>query len=1601
MTTARNSRAFASLLVLTLLSVWNAARAQAEPGRLPPVIAPPIPTLRSPLAEEVGAPPGNHSARGFATLPGLSLDTSFDSVGWIPQGPGLTRDGDCNIAPDHPTSGCVTCVVPHPTDQNILYIGTANGGVWKTTNALSANVRWKPLTDDQLSLSIGGLALDPVDPTSNTLVAGIGRRSSFGPGGAHKGLVRTTDGGTTWTRLGETVLAGRSIYQMAVRGATMLIAVTSTDNGTNPGLYRTTDTGATFTNMSGAAGSGLPAGMVTHLAADPGNAARCYLHVSRVGVYRSTNSGATWTSVPTGMAAANVEQLALAVSPNGTVFAAELTATSRVYRSTNQGGAWTQMDSVQANTGGLFNSFVADPLNPNIVYLAGLFTRAAFPYSGRVVRGDASLAAGTQWISIASTQAQCIGTAPHTDSRAMAFTAGNRLIEGDDGGIYELNIANVGSEGTSADGGGKWRSLNGDLRIAEMHSVAYDRVSRIFIGGTQDTAFVEQLTPGIPVAGTPGWRNTSNGDGGDAAIDFLTLPGQSIRYGSSQEFGGFFRAVYDANNNQISRVQPRTRLVGTGAAIDPETNMPFVTPLAMNAVEGERLIISGNSNLYESLNQGDTVARIATVGANQLSKIAYGGKLNGVADPTIVFFGGGGAGNRVYYRTTSGPITSNIVFPGGTVQGIVLDPENWKTAYIVGTTAVYSANDLAANGTGAFTDITGNLTGVGTFHTIEYLTLPDGNGIMVGTDVGAYIMRVSTLGVWKTLGDNLPHAPVFDSHFDAAGQALAVSTLGRGAFLYDCKPVKANGQYGETFQAYPDGATTLAPGAGELFSNNPGIAAQVADDKFRELQLTACEVGSTRTAFRLPDLNPGEAVPAFSAKWNATIYGSTSPGIADGFSFNFGPLGAVTDRAFTDGTYANEDGFDAGLTVSVRTWSGNAPGYYLRVNGTAVPGGFVAKPAGNWGDKNKTRHFFEVDWHLDTGLTLRVDGAAIFTNLATPGYVPAKKHRFVFGARTSGLDEEVRLDNIAIFTGGVLSRVAMAAPYYFSGESGEKAFDGNTATRWLTPDYTGFLGASFLVAKTIRAYTLISGNDEPARDPVAWDFQSGNDGALWTQDGAQAAQYFVNRLEPRAFVVANPAANTKFRMHISENGGAAEMQLPEFQAWELTPGPLPTAVTNGNDSGAGSLRQAIASASPGGSINFDPGLSGAAITLTSGQLVVDKRLSIDASALPGGIIIRGGGTSRILSVPTGGDLTLRGLTLATGNAIAGGAIDNAGTLMIENCTFSGNASRDQGGALTNAGTLTAMDCTFTQNTAGSNGGAVANDTGSATFTRCTFSGNANTGPTQGGGALNHAIGAAGMTLTHCTIAGNSAAGSDGGGGLRARGPLLTLSHCIVAGNTVSAGTGADVYTTVGVALGGANIIRLQAGAGTYTGSGTNNTADPLLAPLGSYGGPTQTMALRPGSPARNAATGSSSTADQRGFPVTGTPDIGAYESGTNLNCAGFLAENLPVSATAAQIAPTYDFDGDGATNESEWAALTDPARASSWFRITSALRSGGNLVISFPSVTGKTYTLWRSDSLSGSWTNSGQTPISGNGSVKTFTIAAPEPCVGFFRVKAE
>ena len=181
--------------------------------------------------------------------------------------------------------------------------------------------------------------------------------------------------------------------------------------------------------------------------------------------------------------------------------------------------------------------------------------------------------------------------------------------------------------------------------------------------------------------------------------------------------------------------------------------------------------------------------------------------------------------------------------------------------------------------------------------------------------------------------------------------------------------------------------------------------------------------------------------------------------------------------------------------------------------------------------------------------------------------------------------------------------------------------------------------------------------------------------------------------------------------------------------------------------------------------------------------------------------------------------SIAGLTITGGDFIRGGGLFNAGNLTLSDCTVTGNRSF------------------FSNSTYPGNGGGLANY-GNATLTDCTISGN--TAAKYGGGVFNEG----GLSLSGCTISNNSSGAAGGGGVFNAQGPA-TLLNTIIAGNTDSSHAADDIQG--GVAVSGYFNLTGTGGSGGLSTSGYNliGIANPGLAKLGSYGGPTQTIALLP------------------------------------------------------------------------------------------------------------------------------------------------------------
>jgi hypothetical protein len=296
-----------------------------------------------------------------------------------------------------------------------------------------------------------------------------------------------------------------------------------------------------------------------------------------------------------------------------------------------------------------------------------------------------------------------------------------------------------------------------------------------------------------------------------------------------------------------------------------------------------------------------------------------------------------------------------------------------------------------------------------------------------------------------------------------------------------------------------------------------------------------------------------------------------------------------------------------------------------------------------------------------------------------------------------------------------------------------------------------------------------------------------------------------------------------------------------------------------DDGSAGTLRYEIdhADATPGDNI-IDFSVSGT-ISLDSqkGQLELNNTSggaqTITISGPAGGVTIGGGGKTGVFQIDSGVTANLSGLTITDGNSgsdSGGGLYNNGGTTTLTDCTFSGNHTSNLGGAIfTSGGNLSLSNCTLASNTAGISGGAI-DAQGPVTVTNSTFSDNQAT--TGGGGAIDNYSNVYTVKIGDSILAGNSCpVGPNVSNG------VVSLGHNLVGNADDSSGWIASDLT------------------GTST-----NPLNPLLAPLGNYGGPTPTMALLPGSPAiGQGASGAGMPAfDQRGEPRAGHIDIGAFQS---------------------------------------------------------------------------------------------------------------------------
>ena len=365
-------------------------------------------------------------------------------------------------------------------------------------------------------------------------------------------------------------------------------------------------------------------------------------------------------------------------------------------------------------------------------------------------------------------------------------------------------------------------------------------------------------------------------------------------------------------------------------------------------------------------------------------------------------------------------------------------------------------------------------------------------------------------------------------------------------------------------------------------------------------------------------------------------------------------------------------------------------------------------------------------------------------------------------------------------------------------------------------------------------------------------------------------------------------------------------------------------VSNPNDQGPGSLRQAVmdSNAQAGSNTIVFSRTGPTWILLWAGEILVTNNVNIVG---PGDELVVWGAqqNSRIFHTVNAA-VTISSMSIAHGsNFLGGGVLQEGGSLTLSNCFIGSNVATFGGAIAQNNGTLRMTDCTVSSNRVGGTGMGIYIQGGSATTTlrRCTMVGNNGFGSSSSGGGISHY--GTSLILDTCTLCGNGSSVGNGGGvlngsgnamitnctfygnhsllggGVAWQGGTITIRNSILAGNTSVTGSGAAPDCYGNIISGGFNLIGNRAGSGGWISSDQTGTTaspiNPVLGPLQDNGGPNWTVEPLIGSPAIDKGHCSGAATDQRGRPRTydkqGIPnaaggdgsDIGAFETGTRTN----------------------------------------------------------------------------------------------------------------------
>lgn len=644
---------------------------------------------------------------------------------WMPVGPFVTPINS-------PGMGRLNCIAFHPTNENIMYVGAASGGVWKTTNGGNY---WHPLSDHLASIGISSIVVDHSNPQIVYAATGDFNNSDT----YSIGVVKSYDGGSTWntTGLDWQVQSQSRISKLLMHpdDSNILYAATSL------GIFKTYDAGQSWNSIR--------AGLITDIEFKPGNPSVIYAIIG-TNLWISDNDGTTFS--PSGLNYnSSVGRAKVAVTPADSNYIYVLATTASdsgfegLYKSTDGGTTFSNMSSTPNILGYAFDGssnggiawyclgLVVSPIDKNEVYAASV----------NIWKSNNS---GSSWNIIAHWFGDQGIPYVHADIHHMAY----HPITG------ALYICSDGGVDITTNGGVSYQQLNDGLMIGQIYRIGLSKQDhRRIIGGWQDngTHFLNNNT----------WRHVLGGDGMECIISHSNY---NYMYASWQ-YGNIYRTS-DGGNNWI---KISDNIPETGA---------WVTPYIMHP-SSHNILLAGYNNIYRTNNFGSTWTRLTNFNTtghfDKFRSLAYA-----PSDPNYIY---AATYNRIYRSKNGGQtwVQINNNLPSRPISYIAIHNSEPTTLYI--TMGGFSDGDkvfMSVNSGNIWQNISGNLPNLPANCIIHEKNSP--GGLYAGMDVGVFY-RDSTLTDWVPFFDGLPNVKISELEIHYDSHKLVAGTYGRGIWWSD------------------------------------------------------------------------------------------------------------------------------------------------------------------------------------------------------------------------------------------------------------------------------------------------------------------------------------------------------------------------------------------------------------------------------------------------------------------------------------------------------------------------------------------------------------------------------------------------------------------------------------------------------------------------------------------------------------------------------------------------------------------------------------------------------------------------------------------------